>query len=76
MHFCPLKAEKINDSFNGKKIRPVISKSITELGLTAEQALEICNELNNHKTIAAWLTGSLVGQIGGKEVVNDTYVYR
>lgn len=58
IHFCPLKAEKINNSFDGKKIRPVISKNITELGLTAEQALEICNELNDHKTIAAWLTGS------------------
>lgn len=53
IHFCFLEAER-----NDKGLRPVISKSIDELGITFEQAMKVCEELNNHETIAAWMTGS------------------
>jgi hypothetical protein len=55
IHFCCLKAAK-----NEKGLRPVISKSIEELGITHEQAMEICLELTEHKTICAWLTGGSI----------------
>lgn len=51
IHFCFLEAER-----NEKGLRPIISKSIDELGITFEQAMKVCEELNNHKTIAAWIT--------------------
>lgn len=51
IHFCFLKAER-----NDEGLRPIISKSIDELGITFEQAMEVCKELNNHNTIAAWMT--------------------
>ena len=51
IHFCCLKAAR-----NKEGLRPVISKNIEDLGITHEQASEICLELNNHETIAAWLT--------------------
>lgn len=53
IHFCFLEAEPNDEGF-----RPVISKSIDELGITFEQAMKVCEELNNHKTIAAWMTSS------------------
>ena len=56
IHFCCLKAAK-----NEEGLRPVISKSIEELGITHEQAMEICLELNKYETIRAWLTsGSII----------------
>ena len=53
IHFCFLEAERNDEGF-----RPVISKSIDELGITFEQGMKVCEELNDHKTIAAWMTGS------------------
>ena len=52
IHFCFLKGPKDEEG-----LRPMISKSLEELNLTIEQALEVCMELNNHETIAAWITG-------------------
>lgn len=51
IYFCFLEAES-----NDEGLRPIISKSIDELGITFEQAMKVCEELNNHKTIAAWMT--------------------
>ena len=51
IHFCFLEAERNEEGF-----RPIISKSIDELGITFEQAMKVCEELNGHKTIAAWMT--------------------
>lgn len=56
IHFCCLNAAK--DESSG--LRPVISRNIEELGITHEQALEICLELNGHETICAWLTGATI----------------
>lgn len=53
IHFCFLEAER-----NEEGLRPIISKSINELGITFEQAVKVCEELNDHETIAAWMTGS------------------
>ena len=57
IHFCFLKGPKDKEG-----IRPMMSKSLEELNLTVEQALEVCMELNNHKTIAAWITGGSVNK--------------
>lgn len=51
IHFCFLEAER-----NDEGLRPIISKSIDELGITFEQAMGVCKELNGHKTIVAWMT--------------------
>ena len=53
IHICFLEAEHDDEG-----LRPVISKSIDELGITFEQAIKVCEELNGHKTIAAWMTSS------------------
>lgn len=53
IHICFLEAKR-----NDKGFRPKIDKSIDELGITFEQAMKVCEELNDHKTIAAWMTGS------------------
>ena len=54
LHFCCLEAEKIEDGH-----RPVISKTIEELGITNTQAEDIAREMHNAnlKTIACWITG-------------------
>lgn len=51
IHFCFLKGPRDKED-----CRPMISKSLEELNLTVEQALEVCKELNNHETIAAWIS--------------------
>lgn len=51
IHFCFLKGAK-----DAEGLRPVISKSIDEIDITPEQAMDVCKELNGHETIAAWLT--------------------
>ena len=54
IHIVFLKANK-----NEEGLRPIISYNIEDVGLTFEQALEVCLELNNHQTIAAWLTSGV-----------------
>lgn len=57
IHICFLEADKIDKSeFSNKPVRKVLSESLDVLGLDKERATKICEELNNHKTIAAWLT--------------------
>ena len=55
IHICFLEAEK--DDNNLRKGR--MSATLDEMGLTFEQAENICKELNNHKTIAAWMTSGV-----------------
>lgn len=52
IHFCFLKADK-----NEEGLRPVISRNIEDLGITHQQAMDVCIELEGKETIAAWLTG-------------------
>lgn len=66
IHICFLEAEK--DDNNLRKGR--MSATLDEMGLTFEQAENICKELNNHKTIAAWMTGGCVKLID-EEVVEQ-----
>ena len=58
IHFCFLKADK-----NEEGLRPVISRNIKDLGITHQQAMDVCTELNGKETIAAWITG---GSINGE----------
>lgn len=54
INFCFLKAEKNSDG-----LRPVLSADIESLGITYEQAKEVCDDLyNKHDSIAAWVTYS------------------
>ena len=56
IHFCFLEGPKRPTEYIPEGIRPMISADIDELGISPNQALAVCEELNNHKTIAAWLT--------------------
>lgn len=62
IHFCFLKGPRDKED-----CRPMMSKSLEELNLTVEQALEVCMELNNHETIAAWITGGSVNKNATKD---------
>ena len=55
IHFCFLEGPKRLIKGLGY-VRPIISADTHELDITPKQALKVCEELNNHKTIAAWLT--------------------
>ena len=56
IHFCFLEGPKRPTEYTPEGIRPSISVDVDELGISPNQALAVCEELNNHKTIAAWLT--------------------
>lgn len=56
IHFCFLEGPKRPAEYIPEGIRPMISADVDELGISPDQALAVCKELNNHKTIAAWLT--------------------
>lgn len=60
LHICFLEAPKNDLSFDQKPIRKVYSYDLEQTGLTEDQAVKLCNELTNHETIAAWLTGGNV----------------
>lgn len=62
IHFCFLKAEKNKEGF-----RPTISMDIDDLGITFQQAMDVCMELNGKETIAAWMTGLSMEEINSKE---------
>lgn len=52
INFCFLKAEKNEDG-----LRPVLPIDIEDLGITFEQAKEVCNDLYNKcDSLAAWLS--------------------
>lgn len=57
IHFCFLEGPKRPAEYIPEGIRPIISADVDKLGISPKQALAVCEELNNHKTIAAWLTG-------------------
>lgn len=58
IHFCFLKGAR-----DAEGLRPIISKSIDELDITPEQAMDVCKELNGHETIAAWLTSGSIKKL-------------
>lgn len=67
LHICFLEAPKTETSFEGKPINRRISFDLEEIGLTFDQAMELCKELVDHKTIAAWMTG------GSKVKIKETH---
>ena len=60
LHICFLEAPKNDLSFDRKPMRKVYSYDLEQTGLTMEQAMKLCKELTNHKTIAAWITGGSI----------------
>lgn len=67
LHLCFLEAPETETSFTGKPIRKRFSFSLEETGLTFEQAENLCLELVNHKTIAAWITGGSIKKVNEEE---------
>lgn len=72
IHFCFLQGPKKPSEYQkGVEVRPVLTESIKALGITREQALAVCEELNNHTTIAAWLTGAWEVKKDVEESIQD-----
>lgn len=63
LYLCFLEAPKTETSFEGTPVRKTYPFSLEETGLTFEQADALCSELSEHKTIAAWVTGTPVEKI-------------
>lgn len=66
LHLCFLEAPKSERSVDGKPIRKTYSYDLEQTGLTFDQVTELCEELTNHKTIAAWITGGSVEKVNEK----------
>lgn len=57
VHLLFLNAAKTETAFDGSKIRPHISFTPEEAGITSEEALKVAEALVGRDDIAMWLTG-------------------
>lgn len=57
VHLLFLNAAKTETAFDGSKVRPHISFTLEEAGITSEEALKVADTLVGRDDIAMWLTG-------------------
>jgi hypothetical protein len=57
VHLLFLNAAKTETAFDGSKVRPHISFTLEEAGITSEEATKVAASLAERNGIAMWLTG-------------------